>query len=52
SKPSRRLYIGYQDLKPVKSGYGHALISTSKGVMTGMEAKKKKLGGELLFEIW
>lgn len=52
SKPSRRLYSGYRDLRMVKQGYGLAVISTSNGLMTTQEAKKKKVGGVLLFEIW
>lgn len=52
SKPSRRLYAGYRDFKLVKQGYGLAVVSTSKGTMTAKEARKMKLGGQLLFEIW
>lgn len=52
SKPGRRLYVGASDIKSVKQGYGIALISTSRGLMTDKEAKKKKLGGEVLCEIW
>lgn len=52
SKPSRRLYAGYRDLRKVRQGYGHLVLSTPKGIMTGGEARKQKLGGELLFEIW
>ncbi|HEY4475306.1 MAG TPA: 30S ribosomal protein S8 [Candidatus Paceibacterota bacterium] len=52
SKSSRRLYLGYRDLRPVKNSYGDSVISTSKGIMTGKEARKQKLGGEILFEIW
>ncbi len=52
SKPSRRIYIGYADLKPVKQGYGIGVISTPKGIKTTMDAKKNKIGGEILFEIW
>ncbi|KKU15328.1 30S ribosomal protein S8 [Candidatus Wolfebacteria bacterium RIFCSPLOWO2_01_FULL_45_19] len=52
SKPSRRIYAGYRDLKSVKQGYGMLMISTPEGLMSGSEARKKKLGGELLFEIW
>jgi len=52
SRPSRRLYAGYRDLRPIKSGHGTGLISTPKGIMTVKEARKEKLGGELLFEIW
>ncbi len=52
SKPSRRLYIGYKEIKPVRQGYGLLMLSTPKGVMDGKSAKKQKLGGQLLFEIW
>ncbi len=52
SKPSRRFYIGYKDIKPSKSGYGLLVLSTPKGTLTGKEAKKLKVGGEMLFEIW
>ncbi len=52
SKPSRRVYIGYRELKPVRQGYGLLVISTPQGIMTGKEAKKLKLGGEVLFKIW
>lgn len=49
---SRKIYSGYKNLKSVKQGYGLGIISTPKGVMTVKEAKKLKLGGEMLFEIW
>jgi small subunit ribosomal protein S8 len=52
SRPSRRLYIGYKDIRPVRQGYGLLVLSTSKGVMDGKSAKKQKLGGQLLFEVW
>lgn len=52
SKPSRRIYVGSKDLKPVRSGHGISVLSTPKGVMNSIEAKKQKLGGELLFEVW
>lgn len=52
SKPSRHLYHTYRELKPVKNGYGVSILSTPKGVMTGGEAKRNKVGGEYLFEIW
>ncbi len=52
SKPSRRVYQGAQDLRPVRQGYGELIVSTSKGIMTGTAAKKAKLGGEVLFKIW
>ena len=52
SKPSRHLYVGYQDIRAVKQGFGLLVVSTSKGIMDGQAAKKLKLGGEMLFEIW
>lgn len=52
SKPGQRWYITVNDIKPVLSGMGYMIISTSKGLQTNVEAKKSKLGGELLFEIW
>ncbi|MBI5742672.1 MAG: 30S ribosomal protein S8, partial [Candidatus Niyogibacteria bacterium] len=52
SKPSRRVYIGATDIRPVFQGKGIAVISTSKGLLTGKEAKKQKIGGEVLFKIW
>ena len=52
SKPSRRIYKGYGEFRPVKQGHGNAIVSTPQGVMTGKEARKAKVGGEYLFEIW
>ena len=52
SKPSRRMYRGYLELRPIRQGYGLVVISTPSGVMTNTEARKKKVGGEYLFEIW
>lgn len=52
SKPSKRIYKNVADLKPVKQGYGMLVLSTPKGILSGKEAKKEKVGGEALFEIW
>jgi len=52
SKPGQRIYSPSRDIKAVRGGYGISIISTSKGLMTGIEAKKQKLGGEVLCEIW
>ena len=52
SRPSRRVYMGYADMKKSKSGYGYFFFSTPMGLMTNIEARKNKVGGELLFEIW
>lgn len=52
SKPGRRYYVSYRQLKSVLGGYGVSVLSTSKGVLTEAEARKTKIGGELLFNIW
>ena len=58
SKLGYRIYTGYQELKPYKpyagrgEGLGMVVVSTSKGLMTAKEARKKKLGGELLFRVF
>ena len=52
SSPGQRIYVKNEDLKPIKSGLGITIISTSKGVMTNIDAKKQNLGGELLCEIY
>lgn len=52
SKPGRRVYVSAQDIPKVKSGRGLVLVSTSKGVMTGQEAVKNKLGGEVLLKVY
>lgn len=52
SKPSRRVYVRAAEIKPVRQGYGLAIISTSRGLMTDKEARKNKIGGEVLCEIW
>lgn len=52
STPGRRVYVGVDEIPRVKSGRGMVLISTSKGVITGQEAKKQRLGGELLLKVY
>ena len=52
SKPGRRVYVSANDIPRVKSGRGLVLISTSKGVITGHEATKLRLGGELLLKVY
>ncbi|MEI6420230.1 MAG: 30S ribosomal protein S8 [bacterium] len=52
SKPSRRFYVKADSIRPFKNGYGMAIISTSKGLMTDKQAMKEKVGGEVLFKIW
>ncbi|MEK7613105.1 MAG: 30S ribosomal protein S8 [Patescibacteria group bacterium] len=52
SKLSRRVYVGVRDIHPVKRGRGLLVLSTPAGVVTGKEAQEKRVGGEVLFEIW
>jgi|SRR3989344_4741146 len=52
SKPSRRMYMGVRDVRPIKRGHGLLVLSTPAGVLTGKEAQSKRVGGEVLFEIW
>ena len=52
SNPGRRVYVAATDIPKIKSGRGMVLISTSKGVMSGREAVKNKLGGEVLLKIY
>ncbi len=52
SKPSRHTYTDYRSLSAVRQGHGLSMLSTSQGIMTGKEARKGKIGGEYLFEIW
>ena len=52
SKPGRRIYKGKDELPTIKSGYGFAVISTSKGLMTDSGAREKGVGGEVLLSVW
>ncbi|MBQ6396263.1 30S ribosomal protein S8 [Candidatus Saccharibacteria bacterium] len=52
SKPGRRVYVAADEIPTIKSGRGLVLLSTSKGIMTGREAKKLRLGGEVLVKVW
>lgn len=52
SKPGRRVYSSADELPVIKSGRGTVIVSTSKGLMTGREAKKAGLGGEILIRVW
>jgi small subunit ribosomal protein S8 len=52
SKPGRRLYVNADEIPSVQQGRGIVIISTSKGVMTGREAKKQRLGGELICKVY
>ena len=52
SSPGLRRYVGATDIPRVRGGLGVAVLSTSEGVMTGNQARKKNLGGELLCYVW
>lgn len=52
SKPGRRLYRSVREILPVHYGHGTLVLSTPKGILTGKEARREKVGGEALFEIW
>jgi small subunit ribosomal protein S8 len=52
SKPGRRVYTGYKEMPRVFNGFGTLIVSTSKGVTTGKEAKDEKVGGEIICSVW
>jgi small subunit ribosomal protein S8 len=52
STPGLRRYSGYQTMSPVLSGQGISIVSTSKGVLTDTECRERKLGGEVICEVW
>ncbi len=52
SKPGRRVYVKKDELPKVIGGYGIAIISTSQGIMTDREARKRGIGGEVICEVW
>ena len=52
SRPSIHIYKGCDEIRPVKNGRGLAIVSTPKGIMTGEQARKENVGGEIFFEIW
>ena len=52
SKPGLRQYVGSNEVPRVLNGLGISILSTSRGIMTGHQAKKAKVGGELLAQVW
>lgn len=52
SKPGRRVYVGRDAVKPVLNGLGTAIITTSSGVMSDKDARRKNVGGELVCKVW
>ncbi len=52
SKPSLRVYVSHSEIRPVRTGLGVSILTTSRGVMTGKHARKERIGGEVLCEVW
>ena len=52
SKPGRRVYASYREVPAVLGGLGNSVLSTPRGVMTAKRARKLKVGGEILFQVW
>jgi small subunit ribosomal protein S8 len=52
SRPGARAYVGSVDIRPVVGGLGICILTTPKGLMSGRAARKAKIGGELLCEVW
>ena len=52
SKQGQRIYVGKQSIPVIKNGFGLAIISTSKGVMTNKQAREEGVGGEVICEVW
>ena len=52
SKPSCRIHVGYDQIAPVLNGLGTVILSTSKGILPDREARKQKVGGEVLCKVW
>jgi small subunit ribosomal protein S8 len=52
SKPGRREYVGADDVPKVLGGMGTTILSTSRGIMTGHDARRRRVGGELVAKVW
>jgi small subunit ribosomal protein S8 len=52
SRPGKRVYTGHKDIPWVRAGLGIAILSTPQGLMTGRQARRNKLGGELIAKVW
>jgi len=52
SRPGRRVYVGHAEIAPVRKGLGVNVLSTPKGILVDREAKRAKVGGELIFSVW
>ena len=52
SRPGRRIYVGHEEIPKILNGMGVSIVSTSRGVMTDREARKERIGGEVLCSLW
>lgn len=52
SRPGKKVYSKSTSLRPVRQGFGLGIVSTSKGIMNAVDARRQKIGGEYLFQIW
>ena len=52
SRPGRRIYVGHEEIPRILNGMGVSIVSTSRGVMTDREARKERIGGEVLCSLW
>ena len=52
SKLGKRIYVGYRDIPVIRQGYGLAVLSTQNGIIAGKDARKQKVGGEILCKVW
>ena len=52
SKPGQRIYEGFTEIRKVHGGYGISIVSTPKGLMTNKDARYKKVGGEIICQVW
>ncbi|MBU0709063.1 30S ribosomal protein S8 [Patescibacteria group bacterium] len=52
SKPGRRIYVNKKNIPIIRDGFGVCILSTPKGILTGEEARKQNVGGELLAKVW
>jgi small subunit ribosomal protein S8 len=52
SRPGQRIYSDYKAIRPIRGGYGMTIISTSRGLLTNKDARRQKIGGEVICEIW
>lgn len=52
SRPGRRIYIGSKDIRPVRQNFGVGILSTPEGILESRQARKRKVGGEYLCQVW